>query len=124
MDKPIVRIVSATEAKSRFGAMLKRAYAADEHLIVEKGGVRVAAIVPIAVYEQKIGAPPVAEPKATIRVPSASERAEASRRLGELLEQVHARMPDVPEEEVDRDIEQAIREVRAERAKQMVAAEQ
>jgi hypothetical protein len=42
--------------------------------------------------------------------------------LGELLERVHAQIPDVDEEEVDRDIAQAIREVRAEHAKQGAVA--
>ena len=122
MAKPRVRIVSATEAKNNFGAIIKQAYAADEHLIVEKGGIPVVAIIPIAVYQQSIGTPPATARQVVRRVASASERAEASRRLTEFLARMHAKMPDVPEDEVDRDIAQAIREVRAERDQKTVAA--
>jgi hypothetical protein len=40
------------------------------------------------------------------------ERRFAARRLRRLLKDVHLQMPDVPEEEVERDIEEAIRAVR------------
>ena len=46
-NKRMVRMVSATEAKNRFGAIIKQAYAGDEHLIVERGGIPVVVIVPI-----------------------------------------------------------------------------
>jgi prevent-host-death family protein len=118
---PTVRIVSATEAKNKFGEIIKHAYAADEHLIVEKSGIPVVAIIPMADYQQLVSARTVA-PAVERKVDAESSRAEASRRLGELLAQVHATMPDYPEEEVDRDIAQAIAEVRAEQA-QKVAAE-
>ncbi len=118
---PTVRVVSATEAKNKFGEIIKHAYAADEHLIVEKSGIPVVAIIPIADYQQLVGTP-VAAPEIAQKVDAERKRAEASRRLGELLAQVHATMPDYPEKEVDRDIAQAIAEVRAEQA-QKVAAE-
>ncbi len=119
-NTPTVRIVSATEAKNKFGEMIKHAYAADEHLIVEKSGIPVVVIIPMADYQQLVGARTVA-PEVAQKVDSERKRAEASRRLKEVMDRVHAQMPDVPEEEVDRDIAQAIAEVRAERAKQMAA---
>lgn len=116
--KPTIRVVTATEAKNKFGAIIKSAYASDEHLIVEKSGIPVVAIIPMADYQQLVNnttaAPDVAE-----RLAAEQRRAEAGRRLKEVMERVHARMPDVPEEEADRDIARAIREVRAERAKEL-----
>jgi prevent-host-death family protein len=118
MKSPNVRTVSATEAKNKFGEIIKRAYAADEHLIVEKSGIPVVAIIPMADYRQLVS-PPVAVPETAQKVDAERKRAEASRRLGELLAQIHAKMPDVPEDEVDRDIAQAIAEVRAKNAKRV-----
>ena len=43
------------------------------------------------------------------------ERRFAVRRLRRLLDEVHSRMPDVPEEEVEQDIAEAIRAVRREK---------
>ena len=118
MNKPQIRIVSATEAKNNFGAIIKSAYASDEHLIVEKSGIPVVVIIPMADYQQWMnrGDSPL---DAADRMRAEQRRAEAGRKLKEIMAQMHAHMPDVPEEEVDRDIEQAIREVRAERAKRM-----
>jgi prevent-host-death family protein len=53
-SKRMVRMVSATEAKNRFGAIIKQAYADDEHLIIERGGIPVVAIVPIQDYARLI----------------------------------------------------------------------
>ena len=54
--KPTVRTVTATEAQNRFGALIKRAYADEEHLIVERGGIPVVAIVPMQDYERLVAA--------------------------------------------------------------------
>jgi len=116
--KPTIRIVSATAAKNNFGAMIKSAYASDEHLIVEKSGIPVVAIIPMADY-QALVKDRAADAETEARVEQEKKRAEARRRLKEVMERVHARMPDVSEEEADRDIARAIRQVRAERAKAM-----
>lgn len=116
--RPTIRVVSATEAKNNFGAMIKSAYASDEHLIVEKSGIPVVAIIPMADYQQLVNAQ-TAAPEIAERIAAEQRRAEAGRRLNEIMAQIHAHMPDVPEEEAERDIARAIREVRAERAKAM-----
>jgi len=123
MKSPNVRTVSATEAKNKFGEIIKRAYAADEHLIVEKSGIPVVAIIPMADYRQLVAASPVTTEIAQ-QVADESRKAKARRDLADFLERVHATMPDYPEEEVDRDIAQAIAEVRAERAKKFAAESQ
>jgi prevent-host-death family protein len=47
-----VRVVTATEAKNRFGEIIKHAYQDAEHLIVQRDGIPVVAILPIADYER------------------------------------------------------------------------
>ena len=44
-------IVGATEVRNNFGALLKRVYKGKEHLVVEKGGIPVAALISIREYE-------------------------------------------------------------------------
>ena len=116
--QPTIRVVTATQAKNNFGAIIKSAYASDEHLIVEKSGIPVVAIIPMADYQQLVNAQSTV-PKDEDEIESARKRAVARRELSEFLKQIHAQMPDVPEEEAERDIARAIREVRAERAKEM-----
>lgn len=112
---PTVRIVTATEAQNKFGALLKRAYAAAEHLIIERDGIPVAALIPIADYQQLV--PPDSATPAAQRMAIASQRDQALRELSAFLERVHARMPDVTEADADRLIDQAVREVRRARVR-------
>jgi prevent-host-death family protein len=118
----VVRIVTATEVKSNFGEIIKRAYASDEDLIVERGGIPVVAIIPISVYQKNVGAPPDAAPDIVQRVATASERAEASQRLGALLKKVHEQLPNVDEEEAERLINDEVTKVRAANRRQALAA--
>ena len=118
---PVVRTVSATEAKSRFGEIIKRAYAQDEHLIVEKGGIPVVAIIPMADYQQLLDTP-TAEPEVVRQVASASRREAANRQLGEVLARVHARQPRVDEDVAEKLILNETMAVKRARAKKMLAA--
>ncbi len=115
---PHVRIVTATEAKNRFGAIIKSAYALDEHLIVEKSGIPVVAIIPMADYRQLVSHQATSS-EITERLSTEQRRAQAGRELRELLAEIHAEMPDVTEEEGERDIARAIRETRATRAQEL-----
>jgi len=118
---PTVRIVSATEAKNKFGEMIKRAYASDQHLIVEKSGIPVVAIIPMADYQQLVGSSPATADIAK-QVSEEARRAEARKDLAEFLKQVHATMPPVEdEEEVERFIQLEVDAMRAEKAKRMLA---
>ncbi|MDE3089053.1 MAG: type II toxin-antitoxin system prevent-host-death family antitoxin [Chloroflexota bacterium] len=119
--KPTVRVVSATEAKNKFGEIIKPAYASDEHLIVEKSGIPVVAIIPMADYQQLVGARAV-EPEVAQKVDAESKRADAARRLKEVMDRVHAQMPPIEdEEEAERFIQQEVDAMRAEKAKRMLA---
>ena len=108
--KPMVRTVTATEAQNRFGAMIKRAYEDEEHLIVKRGGIPVVAIVPMQDYERLVAAENL--PEEVAQDVALSSKAAASPRLKAFLAEAHAQMPDVPDKEVDEDINEAITAVR------------
>jgi prevent-host-death family protein len=113
----VVHVVTATEVKSNFGKIIKRAYASDEDLIVERGGIPVVAIIPISVYQKSVGAPVGAPSDVMQRVATASERAEASQRLGDLLDHLHAQLPEVNESEAERLINAEVTKLRPARRK-------
>jgi len=112
---PTVRVVTATEAQTKFGEMIRYAYGASEHVIVEKSGIPVVAIIPMVDYQQLV---PADTPEIGARVNQAGAREGAVRDLRAFLRRVHAQAPDIPEDEVDRDIELAKRQVRRAAAKQ------
>src|SRR5438132_14026093 len=93
---PVVKIVSATEAQNQFGAMWKRAYQSAEHLIIERDGIPVAALIPIADYQRLLADAPAHE--ASQRVAVASQREQAVRELQALLQDVQRTLPDVDED--------------------------
>ncbi len=124
-SQPTIRIVTATEAKNKFGAIIKSAYASDEHLIVEKSGIPVVAIIPMADYQALVNAQTLTAEVAS-KINNASQRAAARRELSEFLKRVHAEMPIVPEEdeeEAERLIQREVDAVRAARAKQLLKME-
>lgn len=100
-------MVNATEAKNRFGDVIKQAYEQGKHLIVKRGGIPVVAIVPMQDYERLVASkdlPAGVAQEVVISAEAASSRA----RLKEFLAEVHPLIPDVPEAEVNQDIEEAI----------------
>jgi prevent-host-death family protein len=50
--KPMISTIAATEARIHFGDVLKRVHNKREHLIVEKDGLPIAAILSHADYEE------------------------------------------------------------------------
>jgi prevent-host-death family protein len=46
------KVVAATEVRNHFGTFLNRVYRGDEHLVVEKSGIPVAALISMKEYEQ------------------------------------------------------------------------
>ena len=107
----MIKVVTATEAKNRFGELIKGAYLRDEHLIVKRGGIPVVAIVPMADYERLINTEDLPEEEAAL-IERSGKEVRARARLAEFLAQAHAEVPRVPEEEAERDIEEAVRAVR------------
>ena len=110
--KPRVRVVTATEAKNRFGELIKAAYLREEHLIVKRDGIPVVAIVPIADYERLVDTEELPT-EVAIEVNTSIKEERAGSRLLEFLSQAQADLPEVPEEEAERDIAKAIRIVRS-----------
>lgn len=110
-NKPVVKIITATEAKNRFGEMIQNAYLRDEHLIVQRGGIPVVAIVPMQDYERLIAnhALPGAVAQSVER---GARAADARSRLRAFLAEIHKQLPDLPDTEVDQEIQQAIEAVR------------
>ena len=112
--KPTLSVVNATEAKNRFGEIIKRAYLGEEHLIIKRGGIPVVAIVPMSDYEKLID---FEELPAGVGEDIATSRKEeaARKRLIKFLDKVHSKTPKVSEEEAGLDIQEAIRAVRTKR---------
>ena len=50
-NEPGLYTIPASEARVHFGEVLRRAYSNKEHVIVEKGGLAVAAIISMRDYE-------------------------------------------------------------------------
>jgi prevent-host-death family protein len=110
--KPTVKVVNATEAKNRFGEMIKRAYMNEEHLIVKRDGIPVVAIVPMADYERLITLEDLPADAAS-DVALGSRQQMARRRFVQYLDAAHKRTPAVSEEEAEGDIRDAVSAVRA-----------
>lgn len=111
--KPTIRVVTATEAKNRFGDLIRGAYLREEHLIVKRDGVPVVAIVPMSDYERLVNAEDL--PSAiTGEVAVSVKEGRARARLAEFLSNVQQDLPQVPEEEAERDVADAIKSVRSE----------
>ncbi|HEX8596992.1 MAG TPA: type II toxin-antitoxin system Phd/YefM family antitoxin [Chloroflexia bacterium] len=111
--KPIIRVVTATEAKNRFGDIIRGAYLREEHLIVKRDGVPVVAIVPMSDYERLLDAEDLPSDIFDEVVASVKE-VKARARLADFLHNAQQDLSRVPEEEADRDIQEAIKAVRTE----------
>jgi prevent-host-death family protein len=111
--KPTIRVVTATEAKNRFGDIIRGAYLREEHLIVKRDGVPVVAIVPMSDYERLLDTEDLPADIAD-EVAASVKEVKARSRLADFLHNAQQDLPQVPEEEADRDIEDAIKAVRAE----------
>jgi prevent-host-death family protein len=83
--------VGAREARSKFSELIGSVRFGSEEVIVERSGKPMAAMIPIDMYERLI-----AERRARF----------------EVLERVRSRLPDIPPEEIDKDVSEAVSRVR------------
>jgi prevent-host-death family protein len=112
-SKPMVRTITATEAKNRFGSILQGAYQRAEHLVIERDGIPVAVIIPVQDYERLMADDLADEDLQRLSVSTDEARARA--RLREFLAEAQSGLPNVSDEEVDDDIQEAIQAIRNER---------
>jgi prevent-host-death family protein len=89
------RTVSALEARKRLGELLEGVYYRGDEVVIQRAGKPMAVVIPAQRYE-------------------AMER--DRQRMWELLEKNWEKNKDVPPEVVEREVEEAIREIRAEEA--------
>lgn len=107
---PTLAMIDATEAKNRFGEVIRRAYQGREHLIVRRDGIPVVVVVPIADYERMVNTTlPESE---SVTIAAATDDA-ARTKLLNFLQRAHAQMPHVPDQEVETDIAAALQAIRA-----------
>jgi len=85
-------VIGAREARRRFADLLGRVGYGGEIAIVERSGKPMVALIPVEVYEQLI--------------------AEREERF-QVLDRVRSKLPEIPEEEIEQDINQAIDALRA-----------
>lgn len=88
------RTISAVEARKRLGEILESVYYRGDEVIIERAGKPMAVVIPSSRYE-------------------AMERDRET--IWDMIEEVHERNEDVPYEVIQREVDEAIREVRAER---------
>ena len=86
-----IKHVEAREARTHFAQLLGEVHDGGQTVIVERSGTPMAAIIPLEEYEQLI-----------------SEREERF----QILNDIRRRMPDLPVQEVEHDIAQAIAAIR------------
>jgi prevent-host-death family protein len=105
--KPVVRVVTATEAKNRFGDLIRGAYLREEHLIVKRDGIPVVAIVPMTDYERLVN-PADLPDDVSDDVQASIKAVRARARLLDILDEASQELPEVSEEEVETDVTGAI----------------
>ena len=77
----MIHTVPATRVKNSFGDIIKHVYAAGDHVIVEKGGIPVAAIIPMSDYEPLYQKQGEVNPEIALKVSHAGNMAKANRQL-------------------------------------------
>jgi len=87
----MTRHVSAREARNKFADIMGSVRYGGEEIIVERSGRPMAAVIPVDTYERLV-----------------AER----RTRFEVLDQIRSHLPDVAPEEIEKDVVQAIDELR------------
>jgi prevent-host-death family protein len=105
-------MVTATDAKNRFGEMIKGAYLNDEHLIVKRDGIPVVAIISIQDYTRLV-AGQVQPQEIPAELLTEAQAAQARTQLQDFLNSVHAKLPPSTDAETEQDIQEAIQAVRS-----------
>lgn len=105
-EQPLTQTLKASDVRSHWSELLNRVYRRQTRVVVEKSGIPVAAVVSMDDLEQ---------------LQLLSEQRKAAR---EVLRRSREAFQDVPPEELERELDQALREVRQEMAAERDAARQ
>jgi prevent-host-death family protein len=100
------RRVSALEARKRLGEILESVYYRGDEIVIERAGKPMAVVIPSERYEAL-----------------ERERERANMRLMEIIQKNWEKNKDVPPEVIEHEVEEAVREVRAERATERAQAD-
>jgi prevent-host-death family protein len=96
-NAPGLETLNVSEARKQFGELLNRVHRDEELIVVEKSGIPMAGIVPMAV------------------VPAAQEKETNRQALLDFLQRPRPGFEGVSEEEIEREIEKALIEIKQER---------
>lgn len=102
--EPITKTMKASEARQQFSQLLNEVFRRETRVLVEKSGIPVAAIIS-AEDLKRLG-----------------RMEEERKRDFSILDEMREAFKDVPEEEIELEVNRAIAEVREERRKQRPAA--
>lgn len=95
----VVKKVNALKARQNLGQLLEEVYYKGDQYVIERAGKPMAAVVPVWLLE---------------------EWQKRRERFFETVEELQQQQKDVPPEEMERDIEEAVQAVRAETSHQTV----
>jgi prevent-host-death family protein len=87
------RTMSAVEARQKLGEVLEGVFYRGDEVVIERAGKPMGVVVPMRLYQSIL---------------------DSRRRVREFIQQAQERNKDVPPEVLEKEIEDAIREVRAE----------
>jgi prevent-host-death family protein len=87
----VAKTISALEAQTRLGELMKKAYKGEERFIVEKSGIPMVAIISVDEFTSLI---------------------EAREKRFEVYDRIQAKTKGFSEKEVERDVEKAVKAVR------------
>ena len=101
------RRLSAVEARKRLGELLEGVFYRGDEVVIERAGKPMAVVISAALYEQM-----------------QRRKKEAGERLFAMIREVQERNKDVPPEVIEAEVDQAVREVRAEMKREALLKEQ
>lgn len=107
----MLKIVNATEAKNKFGEIIRQVYLYGNHLMINKGEIPVAAIIPLADYEQIINQQKNSGDIINW-IKKAKKNEMARKRFIAFLEKQHQKRPKIAIRQAEADIRLAIKSVR------------
>lgn len=112
----MLKVVTATEAKNRFGSILKSAYMQGRPAVIKRDGIPVGAIVSIADLRRMLDGKKLS-PEEVDLIAAGQEQEQAWQELQAAIEELQTQaeqaQPNISEQEMEKDIAAAIQAVRS-----------